>query len=159
MGPRLKLPPYVHAFIDRHGKARFYFRRAGFNRIALPGLPWSSEFMDAYERAKAGQARIEIGATRTSVGTVAALVVAYLNSAAFHSLAPESRRTRRNILERFRVEHGDKRVALLQREHIERMLSAKIGTPVAALNWLVTLRVLMQFAVQNGMRRDDRRVT
>jgi integrase len=111
--------------------------------------------MDAYERAKAGQERIEIGADRSVPGTIAALVVAYFNSAAFHSLAPESQRTRRNILERFRVEHGDKRVALLQREHIERMLAAKIATPVAALNWLVTLRVLMTFAVQNGVRKDD----
>ena len=45
MGPRLKLPPYVHAFIDRHGRPRFYFRRAGFKKTPLPGLPWSPDFM------------------------------------------------------------------------------------------------------------------
>jgi hypothetical protein len=41
MGPRVmrRLPRYVHGFIDRHGKARFYFRRAGFKKIALPGCP------------------------------------------------------------------------------------------------------------------------
>ena len=38
MGPRLKLPRYVHAFTDRHGRARFYFRRAGFDRKPLRGL-------------------------------------------------------------------------------------------------------------------------
>ena len=37
MGPRMKLPSYVHAFIDRHGKPRFYFRRAGFKKTPLPG--------------------------------------------------------------------------------------------------------------------------
>ena len=48
-------PKYVQGFIDRHGKARFYFRRAGFKTVSLPGLPWSPEFMSAYERACAGQ--------------------------------------------------------------------------------------------------------
>src|SRR5262249_24364876 len=55
MGPRLTLPPYVHAFIDRHGKARYYFRRVGFKCVPLPGLPWAPEFMAAYEPALAGQ--------------------------------------------------------------------------------------------------------
>src|SRR5215831_5339148 len=51
MGPRLKLPPYVQAFVDRYGKARFYFRRRGYESAALPGLPWSPTFMAAYEAA------------------------------------------------------------------------------------------------------------
>jgi hypothetical protein len=42
-------PQYCNGFIDRYGKARWYFRRAGFKRMALPGLPWSPEFMAAYE--------------------------------------------------------------------------------------------------------------
>src|SRR5690348_1795020 len=48
-------PQYCNGFIDRYGKARWYFRRAGFKRMALPGLPWSPEFMAAYEQALAGQ--------------------------------------------------------------------------------------------------------
>ena len=43
---RIKLR-YVHQFVDRNGKARFYFRRAGVHKT-LPGLPGSSEFMAAY---------------------------------------------------------------------------------------------------------------
>ena len=82
MGPRLKLPPYVHAFTDRHGKARFYFRRPGFRRAALPGLPYSSEFMAAYDAALHG-ARVELGASRSKPGTVAAAVAGYFGSMAF----------------------------------------------------------------------------
>src|SRR5947209_3053307 len=111
MGPRLmKRPPkFVHSYIDRHGKARFYFRRPGFKKVPLPSLPWSPQFMAVYEAALAGQAaRIEIGATRTTPGTINALTVAYLNSGIFRSLADETQRTRRNILERFRTEHGEK---------------------------------------------------
>ena len=45
MGPHLmKRPPkFVQGFIDRHGKPRFYFRRPGFPRMPLPGLPWSPD--------------------------------------------------------------------------------------------------------------------
>jgi hypothetical protein len=35
---------YIHAFRDRHGKVRHYFRRSG-KRLPLPGLPGSDEFM------------------------------------------------------------------------------------------------------------------
>jgi hypothetical protein len=38
---------YVHAFCDRTGRMRYYFRRHG-KRNVLPGLPGSSEFMEAY---------------------------------------------------------------------------------------------------------------
>jgi len=71
MGPRLRLPPCVHAFTDRHGKARFYFRRRGFKQTALSGLPYSTEFMDAYQVAlDASNSRTEIGASRTHPGTI-----------------------------------------------------------------------------------------
>jgi integrase len=60
---------------------------------------------------------------------------------------------RRAILENFRAEHGDKRVALMLRPHIEKLLARK--SPAAARNWLKSLRGLLQFAVANGFREDD----
>lgn len=54
---------YVHGFVDRHGKSRFYFRRPGFKQVALPGLPRSPGFMAAYEAALADAPRVEIGAS------------------------------------------------------------------------------------------------
>jgi hypothetical protein len=38
VGPRMKLPRYVHGFVDRHGKPRFYFRHPGFESVPLPGV-------------------------------------------------------------------------------------------------------------------------
>jgi integrase len=99
--------------------------------------------------------RIEIGAGRSKPGTVAALVAAYLGSMAFGNMAAETRRTRRNALDRFRVEHGEKRVALLGREHVQTMVSAKAATPAAARNFLNTLRAVMQFAIEAGWRSND----
>src|SRR5262249_43625939 len=82
MGPHVMrhLPKYVHGFIDRHGKARFYFRRAGFRRTTLPGLPWSPEFMAAYEASLATAPCLEIGARRTVAGTVNAVAIGYFAS-------------------------------------------------------------------------------
>src|SRR5262249_31731055 len=147
---------YVHAFVDRHGKGRYYFRRAGHKQAALPGLPWSPEFMAAYEAAANGQTvpRL-IGANRSRPGTVNAAVAGYFGSLAFANLAHGTRRIRRNILERFRVDHGDKGIATLTRVHVERMLSAKAGRPGAALNFLVALRSLMRHAVAVGLRAED----
>ena len=152
----MRMPKYTQAFIDRHGTARFYFRKAGSKKVSLPGLPWSPQFMAAYEASLNGHApAIKIGASRTLPGTVNALVVAYLTSATFASHAPETRRTRRNIIERFRNEHGDKRIALLRSNHIAVMLEKMTSTPFAARNWLKTVRSLMQFGVKIGMIETD----
>jgi hypothetical protein len=62
-------PKFVNGYIDRHNKPRFYFRRAGFKRVPLPGLPWSPEFMAVYEQALAGQPT-PVGAARVLPGTI-----------------------------------------------------------------------------------------
>src|SRR6266404_4836931 len=110
-------PKYVHGFLDRHGKPRFYFRRAGFKKVPLPGLPWSPEFMAAYQAAVDEAPRIEFDIARIGPGTVAAAVAGYFGSAVFANLAESTRRTRRQILERFRAEHGDKGIATLGKTH------------------------------------------
>src|SRR5437868_8386483 len=55
-GAAMKKPKHVHGYVDRHGKARFYFRRKGCPQISLPGLPWSPEFMAAYHEAMSSDA-------------------------------------------------------------------------------------------------------
>ena len=57
------------------------------------------------------------------------------------------------FIERFRFQHGDKRVALLRRDHIEQMLAA-IEKPTAKRGWLKAIRPLLQSAVPS-MRKDD----
>src|SRR5262245_38346678 len=124
---RIKLK-YVNGFANRDRKSqrvRYYFRRRGTKAIPLPGLPGSDEFMAAYHAALAAMPdnRSEIAANRTSPGTVNALVVAYYKSVLWNNLAPDTRKSRRRFIERFRIQHGDKRVALLRRDHIEKMLA------------------------------------
>jgi integrase len=156
MGPRVmrRLPKYVHGFIDRHGKARFYFRRAGFKKIALPGLPWSPEFMAAYETALAGQP-LQVGGARTKPGTIRALAVSYYNSVGFRSCKPSTQTKYRRIIDRLCREHGDKRAATLQREHVVKLMAARAEKPEGANSLRKVLRAMMQHAMETGLRADD----
>jgi integrase len=104
----------------------------------------------------AGQPRPPlVGASRTIPGTINALTVAYFHSPDFERLALTTRATYRGIIEAIRSAHGEKRVAMLQRDHISRMFVAKSSTPAAANNWLRIMRMLMRFAIFNELRSDD----
>jgi len=72
------------------------------------------------------------------------------------NLAPETRRTRRNSLERFRSQHRDKRGGLLQRRHIADMVAAKAAkTPAAAQSFLKVIHALILYCQSIGMCDDD----
>jgi integrase len=154
MGPRLKLPRFVHGFIDRHGKPRFYFRRAGFEAKPLPGMPYSSEFMSAYEAASAGQP-LPVGARRTRPGTMAALALSYFGSSAYRALRPSTQRRHRLAIERLGREHGDKRAADLRRDHVVKLMARVADKPGAANELRGVLRAIMRHAVDIGLRADD----
>jgi len=137
---------FVQGFIA-HGKPYYYFRRPGCAHIKLPGLPGSEAFMAAYQAAIAASTPpADIGVKRSGSGTIAALVALYANSSQFkHEIAAETRRTMWAILQKFRDEHGGKRVALLRREHLLAILDGR--PPFARRNWLRALRPLLDFAV------------
>jgi integrase len=154
----LRRPPkYCHGFIDRHGKPRWYLRRRSFKRVPLPGLPWSPEFMAAYEAAMAGDVapRVEIGQARTKPGSFSALAVAYYRSAEFTQLSESTKSTYRGIIERLRADYGDKPVARLERRHVAAMIDRRAKTPAAANNALRILRMLMGLALDRGMIASD----
>jgi integrase len=147
---------YVHAFVDRHGRPRYYFRRHG-HRIPLPGSPGSAEFMAAYTNAleAAPKSTTEIGSARTIAGSVNAMIVGYLGSAAFAQLAAASQRQYRRIFEELRRRHGDRGIASLERRHVALLIEAKAGTPAAARDLLRCLRLLVRHAIKLGIRQDD----
>jgi integrase len=154
-------PKFVQSFLDRHGKSRFYFRRPGFKSVALPGLPWSPEFMAAYEKAIAGQAT-PIGADRVKSGTIRALAVSYYGSIAFRLMKLTTQSVYRNIIEKFCREtgkdgrqNGDKSAATLQREHIVKLMASRAEQPDSANGLRKILRAMMKHAVEIGLRDND----
>jgi hypothetical protein len=148
---------FVQSFIDRHGRVRHYFRRRGCKRIPLPGLPGSQEFMAFYQAALAGVTPepVEIGARRTIPGTVNATIVGFYRSPGFMNLRPITQATYRGVLEAFRVNHGDKRIAMLERRHVRDLIAEKAGRPGAQRNLLRMLKMLLNFAVEMEMRPDN----
>lgn len=148
---RLKYVNVVH----KGGKTYRYFRRPGVARVALPGLPGSAAFMEAYATALDGAPKVEIGASRTKPGTVNAAIAAFYKSHTFTKNKPITRATDRNILERLRAAHGDKRIATMERRHVLTMLAEKADRPAAQRNLLRVFRVLLGFAVEEGLRPDN----
>jgi integrase len=152
----MRKPKYTHGYINRHGKPCFYLRRPGQKKIRLPGLPWSPEFMAAREAALKGEwvTKQEIGAKRTVAGTVNAAIVSYYQTSAFKDgLAESSQKMRRAILERFRKDHGDKRMALMHKTALQNILDKK--SPAAAANWRNALRGLIDHAMSLDMLATD----
>jgi integrase len=144
---------FVQAWTDRDGRAHFYFRRAGYPRIRLPGLVGSAEFMAAYQDAL-GSAPEPIGASmRSPAGSVSAAIASYYGSQAFKALAPTSQVVRKAVLEAFRREHGDKMIAAMPQKFIRALLDAT--TPSAARNVFKAIRAVIRYCIDVDVLKDD----
>ena len=150
-GLRLRLK-FIQAWVDQDGRAQQYFRRAGFPRVRLPGLPGSPEFNRAYEAAR-GSASEPVGASRSKPGSVAAAIASYLGSSAFKHLAPDTQAVRRAVLEAFKREHGDKLVRHMPRKFVAAYLDAM--EPSAARNYRNALRAVAQHCITLDLIDDD----
>jgi enterobacteria phage integrase len=147
---------HVDRFTDRHGHVRYYFRRGKGGRIALPGWPGSSEFMDAYQAAMGGE-RIATPTPRLrgDPGTFDRLVQDYFSCSDYARLSASSQRAYRLLIERLvHDEHiGHRLVRQMTRDHVSRIVAKRAATPAAANSALTKLRILMRFAIPKY--RDD----
>jgi integrase len=147
-----KLPKYVQSYTDNRGKRRYYFRRKGVARVALPA-PWDDGFLKAYEAAKANKG--PAGNTHTpKAGTIGAVIVAYLASPEYQGLAEQTKKVYRRLLERLRKDAGDDRVTDFQPRHIRAMIEKRGGID-AGNNLRRVLRLVFKFAVDHHIRSDD----
>src|SRR4051812_32604816 len=105
-GLRLKTPRYVKKGRDRTGRARFYYRRDKQSpRYPLPGLPYSPEFMAAYDQhhaANAAQAAppkpvILMGTAPVHTGSLNQAITEYLVSNNFGQMAAATQDYRRRM--------------------------------------------------------------
>lgn len=154
---RRRLPRYVSEFVDRHGKVRIRFRKKGHVPYYFRSIAWTDDFMCEYRACLDGRTapHLQPGAELTRAGSVSSLVASYYGSPAFRGLTPSTRATYRGIIEGFRHNHGDKAVAKLERRHVMAIVGARSEKPAAANNLLRMIRMLMRFAIDIGMRRDD----
>ena len=152
-----KLPPFVECWRDRHGKARVYFRKGRGSRYALPESIGSEEFNAAYQAALLGHLehrrdRFE----RARLGTIAALIISYLNSAEYIGLRSTTKAGYASRIEALRKNHGARTVAGLTRARIATgILQPYADRPGAALSMLKMLRVLIRHAINIGWLQHD----
>lgn len=144
---------YVQRFEDRHGTARYYYRRKGYPRAALPE-PSDPSFMEEYAKA-AGAQPLPKPSLAPKPGTIPALVDAYLNSVDYLRTKKSSQGVTRGILLRFVKMVGPRMAAEMQREHVMKIVAGMAETPAAANNMLKKIRTLMGWAIVNKWRRDD----
>jgi integrase len=144
---------YVQRFEDRHGQVRYYYRREGYPRAALPE-PTDAGFMSAYMAASGAQPTTP-RSLAAKPGTIPALVDAYLSSTDFLRNKESSRTVTKSILLRFVKITGTRMVAEMQREHVMKIIAGMADKPAAANNMLKKVRTLMGWAILNGWRRDD----
>lgn len=159
-----RAPKYTQAFTDRHGHPRFYFRKRGHPRVALPGLPWSPEFMARYS------ALVSIKPTvpPPSVGRVVprsikALAIHYYDAASYRALKSNTQGVYKSIIERFCREidpavgrpFGDMSAVTLKSRHIEMLMEARKDMPDSANGLRRVLREMMKVARKLEWRDDD----
>jgi integrase len=144
---------YVHEYRDRHGKLRRYVRRPGSRRVALPGLPGSPEFMQAYQDAMSGPV---LRASAPKPGTLASLAAEYFGSAEFANLKSSSQATYRLTLGPILKLDGHRLVRDLPADKARKIIE-EIGAnrPAMANLTRAVLRRLFSFAVATGKRREN----
>jgi integrase len=150
-----RLPKYVTAFYDRHGKERLRYRRGEVSRY-LPGPFNSPAFKAALEAAKAAEPVVK--PPRFAPGTFNELLSIFYRTAVFLSLDSNRQATVRGILEAFRADYGKDLVANCKPRHVEAILLLKkqkrrvgkrmVGGAEAARNLHKQLKRLFRLAVK-----------
>lgn len=143
---------YVVQDTDRHGNVRIYFRRNG-KKIRLRGPLGSPEFLADYQAAlleKLPGTTKDHAPQPAPSDTIRSLVEHYYRSAKYQSLAPRTRRVRRQILDRFceNKNDGQKPFALLEPQHLMARRDAMLDRPEAANGMIKALRQVFDVAVE-----------
>lgn len=138
---------YVHAFTDRTGKRRYYFRRDG-KRTALPGLPGSRAFLDAYAALMAQQKPPRSPRPDAKPMTFSALAGAYYASPSYRKLATSTRGNYRRVIDHFLEEHGHRRVDQMTAAHVDLILGTYDKKPGAGIVLLKRIRTLVRRAIK-----------
>jgi integrase len=132
----------------------YYLRRPGYKKVRLRipdnALPWSPRFMAVYDAALAEMPAVPtIGASRTVPGTVNAAMVSYYQSSFGNGIADSTKKAFRAILETFRAEHGDKRVAVMHTTALQNIINTK--KPVAQRNFKKAMRGFISYCIGQNL--------
>jgi integrase len=140
---------YVHSFVDKTGRARYYFRHRG-KRWPLPGGPGTSEFAAAYSEAKreagGGEPQPRTPANlRYGPKSLGHVIDRYIASDDFTKTSASTQRRYRPILEELKDHCGGALIGDLRERHI-RELRKRFASSSTADFATMLLRMLWAFA-------------
>ena len=136
---------YVHSFVDKTGRVRYYFRHRG-KRSPLPGEPGSVEFSSRYDELQRECLAAQLGDNVAfGPGTLGFVIEKYLASADYISKAQGTQRHYRVALDQLREICGRALIADLQERHIRQIRKRFTATSKADLA-VMLVRMLWAFA-------------
>jgi integrase len=147
------LPQYVYAERNRHGTVVFYFRKSKGARTRLPA-PNHADFDDAYHELLASLP-VKNASHRGATGTLEWLIARYQQSAAYHHLAPATRKQRDNIFAGVIAKGATRNLAGITSVSIIKGLNDRAATPAQARHFLHSMRGLFKWALEAGQITTD----
>ena len=139
---------YVHSFVDRTGRVRYYFRYKG-RRWSLPGVPGSKEFGAAYDARYQQHIAQREPAIAYAPATLGGVIERYLASEEYQSKARNTRRIYRRILDRLKEIAGRGLVADLREHHVRQIRQKFLPSTSQADMAVIVLRILWVFAKED----------
>jgi integrase len=139
---------YVHSFVDKTGRVRFYFRHKG-ERWPLPGQPGSMEFAARYDELR--QERVEPRRSNVAFGpnSLGSVIEKYIASDPFKRKANHTRRQYRRLLDRVKEICGRALIVDLREEHVREIRSRFLPHTFTADEVVMLLSILWVFAKEN----------
>jgi len=156
-----ELPDHVTAYIDRHGKRRYRFRKAGLPSRSIPGEPGEARFEATYAAALRGDAPVRRTRRARSQPTPRTLRAAWIEvraSIEFQQLKASSKAQQIGVAERFLTSpikpdspktFAQMPFAGIRRADVKRILSRYADKPHAGEAVLRLLRKLSLVALDN----------
>lgn len=139
-------PLYLHRYRTRHGKAIWYVRKPGCNRIRLRAEYGTPEFDDAYRCAVGGVERPP--KPKAPSGSLQWLWDQYRETDAWKHLSTATRRQRENIMRHVLKAIGADPANSLTKKEIAAARDRRSATPSQARNFLDCMRGLYGWAVE-----------
>lgn len=141
---------YVHSFVDKTGRLRFYFRHRG-KRWPLPGVPGSSEFSLRYDQL--WRETVSVSERHSNVHfaphTLGSVIEKWLASDAFTSKSSETRRQYRRVVDQLKELCGRALIADLREEHVREIRTRFAPATFTQDRSVMLLSTLWTFAKEN----------
>jgi len=167
-----RLPKYCVEDTDRYGNIRVYFRKAGYPKTRLTGIPWTDEFMEQYKAALEAQRPDCIASDPArglpQPGTWRWLCVEYFRRCATYlRMDQTTREAYRRILEgtfeepistqgnASGLKFAGLPVTRMTTKHVRALRDRKIEAPEAANSRVKTIRSVFKWALDDELASNN----